>query len=131
MNDGLILLQQDTLVEVNDSDKENAAQCKYRDNNRYAKFPYRYKSMKKLEECSDNFIIMKGLSGEGLPLMDHPFTYKLNIGNVAGMICHSLWASISEMSWLHTDKTAFLYAWLTRNKEASNYFTVVSSAFAT
>ena len=77
-------------MEVDDSDKEDAAQHKYRDNNGYAKFPFRCKSMKELEECGDNCIIMEGLNGEGLPLTDCPFTYKPNIGNVAGMISHSL-----------------------------------------
>ena len=36
LNNGLILLQQDTLVEVNDSDKEDTVQHKYGDNNGYA-----------------------------------------------------------------------------------------------
>ena len=84
--------------------------------------------MRDVETCGDNLVVMGRLSGAGLPLTDHPFTYQQNIGNVSGMITHHIHVTISKSSWLCTDEMAFIYAWLTRNKEGSKYFSVVHSA---
>jgi hypothetical protein len=92
----------------------------------YAKFPWPFPSMKRVEGYLDSRPILKGLSGEALPLTDRPLMIARSFSTISGLIVGERRAIMNSISWLSTDEIQFIFAFLMRNPEScSGWFHVV------
>jgi hypothetical protein len=91
----------------------------------YAKFPWPSPSMKRIEGHLDTHPILRWLSGEPLPVMEHPFFITRSMSTMSGMIIGNAWQLLNSRSWLSTNEILFLFAFLLRNPESNRFFHVL------
>ena len=82
----------------------------------YAKFPWRFKSMNKIEACLQTRSILKFLSGESLPGSDRPLLVLKSVSRLSATILGQRRVLLSNFNeWLSTQDILFLFAFLMRN----------------
>jgi len=81
----------------------------------YAKFPWPLPSMKTVEGYLDLKPILKGLSGDALPLTDRPLPIQRTVSTLSGQITGQTRTQMNSTSWLCTDEIQFIFAYLLRN----------------
>ena len=85
----------------------------------YAKFPFYWHSMKRIESYVENCPILKWLSTEPLLDTDRPFVTTPSVSTTSGTIVGQHRATFDHDTWLKTDDMQFLVAFLMRNKLSS------------
>ena len=83
----------------------------------YAQFPWPFTSMKRIEGHLDSRPILKGLSGDPLPLTDHPLSIHRSMSRISRQINGKRQTMMDSTSWLSTDEIQFLLAFLLCNEE--------------
>ena len=92
----------------------------------YAKFPWPFRSMKRVEGYLDSRPILRGLSGDPLPITDRPLMIAKSLSTMSGTIIGERRVMLHKTSWLTTDEIQFLFAFLLRNPESnSGWFHIV------
>jgi hypothetical protein len=86
----------------------------------YAKFPWRFRSMKRIEGLLDSHPILKGLSGKPFPDTHRPLCTKRSMSRISGQITGMHQTTMHSTSWLCTDEVQFLFAFLLRNQDSTS-----------
>jgi hypothetical protein len=91
----------------------------------YARFPWEHPSLLRIEQYLDNLPIFQCLSGDPLPLTDHPFVDTRSPSKIAGSIEGEQRTGMNDKSWLRTDEIRFICALLLHNPESNRFFHVL------
>jgi hypothetical protein len=117
LSQGRLNYSQTLLIDLTISDSKSVLTWK---NYQYAKFPFPYSSMKRIEGYLESRPILKWLSREPLPLTDRPLSITRSMSTMSGMIIGQRRSLLNATSWLSTDEIQFLFAFCMRNPESNS-----------
>ena len=133
LREGRIRLWQRNTVDSDEEDDGLAKKKSGGSKNRgktYVCFPFECSSTKKMESCCDRLHVLNSFCPGRLPLTDRAFVPQRNC--VSGGIYQAMRIELNDpTTWIRTDGTSFLYAWLTRSKESCVHVQVVPTSVAT